>query len=111
MKTDLPVRALECMVPVEPMSESEALTRVRSYIEESGIDTTGYPLSQLVADRFGCGWLVYVPVPAGRIVIGRALFYIADDGFVERSSSSEPPRRFVIGFEERFRERNQAERR
>lgn len=91
------------------LPRDEAITRVREYILDCGMDTAGYPLSKLVADRFSCGWLVYVPVPKGEIAIGRALFYIADDGVLEPSSSSVAPRMFVVGFEQRFRERQQVQ--
>ncbi|MEU4344085.1 hypothetical protein AB0H00_22980 [Nocardia sp. NPDC023852] len=89
----------------ERMPEEEAIFRVRSYIEGRQLDTTGYPLEQLVADRFSCGWMVYVPVPRGEIAIGRAIFYIADDGVLEHSSSSVAPTTFVEGFEQRYQER------
>ncbi|MET8794907.1 hypothetical protein ABZV91_00330 [Nocardia sp. NPDC004568] len=88
------------------MSDDEAVFRVRGYIESRGLDTTGYPLDQLVADRFSCGWMVYVPVPRGEIAIGRAIFYIADDGVLEHSSSSIAPTTFVEEFEQRYHERH-----
>ena len=91
------------------MSEEEAVFRVRSYIEGRGLDTSGYPLDQLIADRFSCGYMVYVPVPRGEIAIGRAIFYIADDGVLEHSSSSIAPTTFVKGFEQRFQERQGAQ--
>ncbi|WP_232330416.1 hypothetical protein [Nocardia fusca] len=91
-------------LPVQ-MPEDEAVFRVRGYIESRGLDTTGYPLDQLVADRFSCGWMVYVPVPRGEIAIGRAIFYIADDGVLEHSSSSIAPTTFVKEFEQRYHER------
>ncbi|MGA6204485.1 hypothetical protein ACPESR_06975 [Nocardia testacea] len=87
------------------LPEGLAILRVRQYIEGRGLDTTGYPLDSLVADRLDCGWMVYVPVPNGEIAIGRAIFYIADDGVLEPSSSSVPPARFVADFEKRFRQR------
>ncbi|MEU1984315.1 hypothetical protein [Nocardia sp. NPDC019395] len=92
----------------QEMPEEEAVFRVRTYVESRGLDTTGYPLDQLVADRFSCGWMVYVPVPRGEIAIGRAIFYIADDGVLEHSSSSVAPTTFVKGFEQRFQERQGA---
>ncbi|MEU1980926.1 hypothetical protein [Nocardia sp. NPDC019395] len=94
-------------IPAE-MPEAEALFRVRSYIEGRGLDTTGYPLDELIGDRFSCGWMVYVPVPRGEIAIGRAIFYIADDGVLEHSSSSVAPTTFVKGFEQRYHERRGA---
>ncbi|WP_328395560.1 hypothetical protein [Nocardia sp. NBC_00416] len=93
----------------EQMPEDEAIFRVRGYIEGRGLDTTGYPLDQLAADRFSCGWMVYVPVPRGEIAIGRAIFYIADDGVLEHSSSSIAPTTFVKSFEQRFQERQGAQ--
>ncbi|WP_169333273.1 hypothetical protein [Nocardia testacea] len=90
------------------MSDDEAIFRVRGYIESRGLDTTGYPLDQLVADRFSCGWMVYVPVPRGEIAIGRAIFYIADDGLLEHSSSSVAPTKFIEEFEQRYQERRGA---
>ena len=92
----------------EQMPEEEAIFRVRTYVEGRGLDTSGYPLDQLIADRFSCGWMVYVPVPRGEIAIGRAIFYIADDGVLEHSSSSVAPTTFVKGFEQRFQERQGA---
>jgi hypothetical protein len=49
--------------------------------------------------------MVYVPPAAGEMSLGRAIFYIADDGVVERSSSSIAPSIFATGFEQRFRQR------
>ncbi|WP_328394855.1 hypothetical protein [Nocardia sp. NBC_00416] len=82
-----------------------ALARVRQYIRGRGLDTSGYSLDELVADRLDCGWMVHVPVPRGELAIGRAIFYIADDGVLEPSSSSIPPARFVVEFERRFEQR------
>lgn len=92
----------------ERMPEEEAIFRVRQYIIGRELDTTGYPLDELVADRFNIGWMVYVPVPRGEIAIGRAIFYIADDGVLEHSSSSIAPTTFVEEFEQRYRERQGA---
>ncbi|MGI5218898.1 hypothetical protein [Nocardia sp. CA-290969] len=91
-------------LPVE-MSEEEAVHRVRTYIESRGLDTTGYPLDELIGERINCGWMVYVPVPQGEMAIGRAIFYVADDGVLEHSSSSVAPAVFASGFEQRFHER------
>jgi hypothetical protein len=87
------------------LPEELAILRVRQYIAGRGLDTTGYPLDELVADRLDCGWMVYVPVPNGELAIGRAIFYIADDGVLEPSSSSVPPPRFIAEFERRFEQR------
>jgi hypothetical protein len=90
----------------EHIAEQEAIEQVRGYIRAQGYDTSGYPLSDLIADRVQCGWMVYVPVPEGRIAIGRAIFYVADDGVLEHSSSSVAPSAYVEGFEQRYRQRH-----
>ncbi|WP_329412322.1 hypothetical protein OG563_07410 [Nocardia vinacea] len=92
----------------DPMPKELAVTRIRQYVLGRGLDTTGYPLDELVADRLSCGWMVYVPVSSGEIAIGRAIFYIADDGVLEPSSSSVPPTKFVAGFEQRFQQRRRS---
>jgi hypothetical protein len=85
------------------IAEADALGLVRDHIHQQGYDTTGYPLSMLRADRIGMGWVVCSPVPAGEIGLDRAVFYVADDGVVERSTSSVPRSEFVAGFDRRFR--------
>ncbi|WP_280265981.1 hypothetical protein [Nocardia wallacei] len=84
---------------------SEAIDRVRVYVTGRGLDTTGYPLARLTAVRIDAGWMVYVPVPRGEIAIGRAIFYVADDGVLEQSSSSIAPSQYVVGFGQRYRRR------
>ncbi|WP_232236007.1 hypothetical protein [Nocardia sp. BMG51109] len=87
------------------LSEEEAISRVADHLRASGLDTTNYPIAQLVAERVSAGWMVFVPVAPGEIAIGRALYYIADDGVIEESSSSEAPEVFIDGFEQRFQQR------
>ncbi|MET8800432.1 hypothetical protein ABZV91_29065, partial [Nocardia sp. NPDC004568] len=70
------------------LSAGDAVEGVRAYILGRGWDTTGYPLSRLTAERVEVGWRVWVPVSAGEIALDRAVFYIADDGVVERSSTA-----------------------
>ncbi|MFC9243303.1 hypothetical protein ACFT7S_04425 [Streptomyces sp. NPDC057136] len=89
------------------MHEEDAIARVRQYLLALG-STPGFSASELVADRFSIGWMVYVPVPRGEMAIGRAIFYIADDGVLVHSSSSVAPSVFVAGFEKQFQERQQA---
>ncbi|WP_306360357.1 hypothetical protein [Nocardia sp. CC227C] len=96
------------MTTPEPMSREEAVARVREHIRDSGMDTTGYPLEDLRADRISVGWMVYVPTQPGEIAIGRAIFYIADDGVLEHSSSSVAPSAYIAEFERRFAERHGA---
>ncbi|WP_245720792.1 hypothetical protein [Nocardia pseudovaccinii] len=87
----------------EGIGETDALDLVRDHIRRQGYDTTGYPLSTLRADRISVGWLVRSPVPDGEMALDRAVFYVADDGVVERSTTSVPLSVFVTGFERRFR--------
>lgn len=83
--------------------EEEALHLVREHIRGRGYDTAGYPPETLRAERISVGWLVRSPVPDGDIALDRAVFYVADDGVVERSSSSAPLSTFIVDFERRFR--------
>ncbi|MFI5717513.1 hypothetical protein [Nocardia sp. NPDC051750] len=92
----------------EPLPEGEAIARVARELTGSGMELSDYPVDGLRADRMNMGWMVYVPVPQGEVAVGRAIFYIADDGVMEWSSSSEAPSRYVVDFEERCRVRNRA---
>lgn len=87
----------------EGIGAADALDVVREHIRREGYDTAGYPLSSLRADRISVGWVVRSPVPDGKIALDRAVFYVADDGVVERSTTSVPLSVFVAGFERRFR--------
>ncbi|GAA5082014.1 hypothetical protein [Nocardia iowensis] len=89
----------------EPMPQAEAIERVRQYILDQEMDTSGYPLEKLRADRISVGWMVFVPTEPGEISIGRAIFYIADDGVLEQSSSSVAPSVYIADFEQRFQQR------
>lgn len=88
---------------VAGIRETKALHLVREHIRGRGEDTTGYPLSTLRAERISVGWMVRSPVPDNEIALDRAVFYVADDGVVERSSSSVPLSAFITDFERRFR--------
>ncbi|AHH15735.1 hypothetical protein NONO_c09280 [Nocardia nova SH22a] len=91
-----------------PLPETAALDRVRRHITEQETDTDRYPLERLCADRISVGWMVYVPTDPDEVAIGRAIFYVADDGVLEQSSSSIAPSIYADGFEQRFRERRGA---
>ncbi|WP_245676913.1 hypothetical protein [Nocardia acidivorans] len=90
----------------EPLPRDEAIAEVLRHIDTAGIDTTGYPLDQLRAERLPVGWLVYAPADPNEIAVQRALFYIADDGVVEAATSATPPSIYLSGFEQRFRTRH-----
>ncbi|RDI55331.1 hypothetical protein [Nocardia mexicana] len=102
----LSMAGLVTTVP-EELPEERAIALVREFIDALGLDTTGYPLDELVAERLTVGWMVFVPTGPGEIIIGRAIFYIADDGVIEQSSSSVAPSIYIEEFEQRFRQRHQ----
>lgn len=83
--------------------EAEALKLVGDHIRGRGYDTTEFSPSTLRAERISVGWMVRSPVPDGDIALDRAVFYVADDGVVERSSSSVSLSAFIADFEHRFR--------
>ncbi|WP_245662839.1 hypothetical protein [Nocardia vermiculata] len=91
-----------------PLPEPEALARVRGYLSEREAEFGGYPPDRLHADRISVGWMVYMPTEADEVAIGRTVFYVADDGVLEQSSSSIAPSLYLAGFEQRFRERRGA---
>ncbi|WP_024800387.1 hypothetical protein [Nocardia sp. BMG51109] len=92
----------------DPMPAEAAVRQVREFVTERGFDTTDYPLESLRAERVPCGWMVYSPTRPGEISLGRAVFYVADDGVLEQSSSSISPLRYVEDFQRRFDERQKA---
>ncbi|MFE9322295.1 hypothetical protein ACIHDR_43620 [Nocardia sp. NPDC052278] len=91
---------------VAGIREADALDLVRDHIRQRSYDTTGYSVAALRADRISVGWLVRSPVPDGEMALDRMVFYVADDGVVERSTSSVPLSVFVTEFEQRFRTRS-----
>ncbi|WP_329028615.1 hypothetical protein [Streptomyces sp. NBC_01423] len=106
----LDLAGLVARVP-QPMHEEDAIARVREYILARDLNGPGYSVSELIADRFSVGWMIYVPVPRGEMAIGRAIFYITDDGVFKHSSSSVAPSRAVADLEEGFHERQRSKRR
>ncbi|MFI6870203.1 hypothetical protein [Nocardia sp. NPDC050406] len=89
-----------------PMPRLEAIDQVRRHIRDTGLEAPGYTAENLRAERVSVGWMVYAPTPPGELSIGRTLFYIADDGVLERSSSAVAPAVFMADFERRFAERH-----
>ncbi|MFE2995163.1 hypothetical protein ACFXG4_09160 [Nocardia sp. NPDC059246] len=90
----------------EPLPEPEALDAVRHHLRTEDIDTTAYPLDRLRAERLPVGWMVYAPTESEEPVIDRALYYVADDGVVEATTSSMPASVYLPGLEKRFRQRH-----
>ena len=77
-----------------PMITAErARHRVREYFAETGLATGLYRLDALEATRVRDGWRVWCPPPPADdprdIRFGWAVFYVADDGAVLRSSTSQ----------------------
>ncbi|MGW5383330.1 hypothetical protein [Nocardia sp. NPDC003963] len=87
------------------ISAETAIDSVRQHIRRQDHDTTGYPLSTLRAERVGMVWVVRSPAPDGDLALDRAVFYVAPDAVVERSTSSVPWAVFASRVEERFRRR------
>ncbi|WP_429421021.1 hypothetical protein [Nocardia sp. GAS34] len=87
------------------LPRDRAIMLVREYIEALIIDATNYRLDELAAERLGVGWVVTLPTQPGVSSLGRALFYIADDGVIEQSLSSVAPSLYIEGFERRFQQR------
>ncbi|MFE9575245.1 hypothetical protein ACFYO1_02575 [Nocardia sp. NPDC006044] len=90
---------------MQELPEIRAIALVREHIAAERLDTTGYPLDQLVAERFSVGWIVFVPVQRGQIAIDRAIFYVGDDEVIEHATSATAPLEYAAGFEQRYRQR------
>ncbi|MFE3188744.1 hypothetical protein ACFXHA_07015 [Nocardia sp. NPDC059240] len=90
----------------DPLPEFEALEAVRHHVRSAGVDSLAYPLDRLRGERLSVGWMVYVPTEPEEVVIDRALYYVADDGVVEQTTSSMPASVYVPGLEQRFRQRH-----
>ena len=86
------------------MPAAEAIARMSRFLADRNSDTIGYRVPELAADRFSIGWTVYVPVPAGEVVIDRTAFCLDDDGFLEQSSS--PPSEVIENVERRYWDRH-----
>lgn len=89
----------------DPLPAADALAAVRRLVAETGADTAGYPLDRLRADRVSVGWMVYAPADPDDPGIGRAVFYVADDGVVEQASSAVAPALYQAAFRDRFHAR------
>ncbi|MFE2726855.1 hypothetical protein [Kitasatospora sp. NPDC059327] len=84
----------------------QAIAIVRRYMLAHDLDTPDYRVADLVADRVDCGWMVYAPVPAGEMRIGRGLFFVADDEVLEiTDTQSSYPGRYAEEVARRYRER------
>ncbi|MFF2087774.1 hypothetical protein ACFVVM_28685 [Nocardia sp. NPDC058176] len=92
----------------EPMRPDDAIAAVRAHLDDTAADTSAYPPEELHAERISVGWMVFVPVAPGELAIGRAIYYVADDGVLERSSSAVAPSVFAEEFAESFYARHRS---
>jgi hypothetical protein len=90
---------------IATVTADQAKDLVRRYVTDADLDDSAFPLEDLVAERLDVGWMVWAPTDAEEVVLGRALFYVADDGIVERSSSSQAPQDYAVEFTDRYRTR------
>lgn len=90
---------------IATITAEEAKQRVRQYFLDTGRSLSDYRLDDLLVERLDVGWMVWAPIEADEVVLGRSLFYVADDGIVERSSSSQPPQDYATDFADRYRAR------
>ncbi|NUP27550.1 MAG: hypothetical protein HOQ44_12825 [Nocardia sp.] len=68
---------------------------------DSGTDRASS--GKLVAERFSVGWVVYSPEIGGQRT--SAIYYVTDDGDLERASSAADPSAYLIHVEQRFWQR------
>ena len=75
------------------MNEQQAIEKTKAYINDRGF--ADYPVDNLVAERFEIGWTVYSPdkdpTDLDSIRMGKKVFLVGDNGYIEESSSSTPP--------------------
>ncbi|GLE55284.1 hypothetical protein BKG69_23265 [Mycobacteroides chelonae] len=90
---------------IPPISKEAAIAEVRKFCRDHGVDTVGYPMDTLSAARIDGGWQVYAPIEPGSMGIGRMYFLAADDGVVEKASTSRQPGEIEFIFASRFAER------
>lgn len=91
------------LLPEHPQIDAEeAKNLVADYCRANNVDPQDFPVAQLAAARMDAGWQLFVPVEPGEIAIGRAFFLAADDGVVEKASTSIPPDEVALIFARRF---------
>ncbi|MFD8079078.1 hypothetical protein ACFV3E_41320 [Streptomyces sp. NPDC059718] len=84
----------------------QAIAIVRRYMLAHDMDSPDYRVADLVADRMDCGWMVYAPVAAGEMRIGRGIFFVADDEVLEiTDSQSSYPHLYAQQVADRYRAR------
>ncbi|MEV6430249.1 hypothetical protein [Nocardia sp. NPDC051463] len=89
---------------IEPMSEAQAIMAVRRYLLSRNSDPSTCAPGRLVAERCSVGWIVGAAALA-RQRNDERIYYIADDGELEETSSAAERSAYVTSFEQRFRQR------
>ncbi|MGW5383216.1 hypothetical protein [Nocardia sp. NPDC003963] len=86
-----------------PMPQALALAQVRKDIlvgdSGVGLESSG----RLVAERFGVGWVVCSPAIGGQRTT--VIYYVTDDGELERTTSVADPAAYLEHVEQRFWQR------
>lgn len=88
----------ECTV--EPLPQAHALIQVRKHILTGDSSMSGASPGRLVAERFSVGWMVYTPTVGGQNT--DAIYYVTDDGELERSSPAGGRSAYLESVEKRF---------
>lgn len=88
----------ECTV--EPLPQAHALIQVRKHILTGDSSMSGALTGRLVAERFSVGWMVYTPTVGGQNT--DAIYYVTDDGELEKSSPAAGRSAYLESVEKRF---------
>jgi hypothetical protein len=101
----LTLAGVVALTDLPPIPEHVAIGIVGDYLLDNGLESPGYRVADLTAERLSVGWVVYVPEPPGETMIWRGYFYVADDGVLEQGTSAVPPAYADAEFERRYRAR------
>lgn len=85
------------------MPQAQALAQVRKHVLSHDSGTDKASPGRLTAERFSVGWIVRTP--AGGDQCTTAIYYVADDGELEETSSAAEPSAYTKWVEQRFWQR------
>lgn len=85
---------------VEPLPQSYALIQVRKHIMTCDSSMSSASPGRLVAERFSVGWMVYTPAVGGQNT--DTVYYVTDDGELEKSSPAAGRSVYLESVEKRF---------
>ncbi|WP_280420123.1 hypothetical protein [Nocardia carnea] len=88
---------------LEPIPQALALAQVRKDILAGDSAIAPASSGKLVAERFSVGWVVYSPAIGEQSTT--TIYYVTDDGDLERSSSVSDPSAYLESVEQRFCQR------